>query len=156
MTGVGGARAAGLRHCAEDSVEIEAPVETVWKLLVDFAGWQDWNPLYVETRGDLRVGSAIGFTVALAGMKPHGGSATVLSVIPNEVIEYGTGAFAGLVRATRYIEVRALGAERCLVVNGEHMGGLLGPLLFKAVGEKVRLGLKGMNEALKGLAEQHS
>jgi hypothetical protein len=144
------------RNCAEDTIEIAACDAAVWDLLADFDGWESWNPLYVETSGSLRVGETITFAVALEGMKPRQGSATVLTVEPNTHIRYVTVAFAGLVRATRYIEIRPSGPQRCTVVNGEHMGGLLGPLLYRAVGEKVRIGLKGMNEALRTLAESRA
>lgn len=154
--GAFGAPGGTRRNCAEDTIEIAASDAAVWELLSDFDGWEKWNPLYVETGGSLRVGETIAFTVALEGMKPRKGSATVLTVQPNTLLQYGTGAFAGLVRATRYIEIRPSGPERCTVVNGEHMGGLLGPLLYKLVGEKVRIGLKGMNEALRTLAESRS
>ena len=144
------------RHCAEHCIGISAPADKVWQLVSDFAGWERWNPLYVETGGTAKVGETVHFTVVLQGMKPQKGKATVQAVKAPSLLEYGTRAFGGLVRATRYVEIRPLGEERCTVLNGEHMGGLLGPLIYMAVGEKVRLGMKGMNEALKALAENKS
>lgn len=144
------------RNCAEHCIGINAPADKVWQLVSDFDGWERWNPLYVQTSGEVKVGETVHFTVSLEGMKPQKGSATVTAVNAPELLEYRTSAFGGLVKATRYIEIRTLGADRCTVLNGEHMGGLLGPLIYLAVGEKVRLGMKGMNEALKALAENKS
>lgn len=128
-------------------------MEAVWEIIGDFDGWSSWNPLYVETSGTLRVGEMIRFAVALDGMKPQKGSATVTAVEPAKLLEYQTRAFGGLVRATRYVEVRQLGPGQCTVANGEHMGGPIGPLVYWMLGEKVRKGLQDMNHALKQLAE---
>ena len=144
------------RNCAEHCIGINATVDKVWQLVGDFAGWERWNPLYVQTSGTAQVGETVHFTVSLEGMKPQKGSATVTAVKPPSLLEYQTRAFGGLVKASRYIEIRPLGADRCTVLNGEHMGGLLGWLVYLAAGEKVRLGMKGMNEALKALAENKS
>jgi hypothetical protein len=58
----------------------------------------------------------------------------------------------GLARGTRYIDI-ATTADGCAITNGEVMGGLVGPLLARAVGAKVAAALQGMNVALKAKVE---
>lgn len=158
--GTGNARAASAapvpkgRHFAEHVIAIAAPPQRVWALLADFAGWGAWNPLYPETRGELTEGGTIAFTVRLEGLKPQQGQARVLTVEPGHFIQYQVRAMAGLALATRYILLEDDGAGAVRVTNGEIMGGLLGGLLYRAAGEKVRRGLEGMNLALKSLAEK--
>lgn len=135
-------------------IEIRAPVERVWELLMDFNSWSRWNPLYVESEGTFAVGEMVQFAVQLPGMKPGKGTARVAEVRPKELLRYELSSMGGLVRATRFIELRQPEPGLCTVRNGEIMGGLLGPLLFLAFGERVRQGLQGMNEALKPLAEE--
>lgn len=135
------------------SIEIDAPAEAVWKLVHDFAGWGRWNPLYIATSGTAEVGNRVTFTVAVPGMKPAKGSAQVVAVEPNRLLEYGMSNLGGLVRATRHVEITPLGPDRCRVVNGEIMTGLIGTLLARLIGPKVGEGLAAMNAELKRLAE---
>lgn len=132
----------------EDRVTIAAPAEQVWAVLDAVDAWGSWNPLYVEAAGALRVGERLAFAVVLAGMKPQRASAMVQKVVPHRFIQYQTSNLGGLIRATRYIALlpAVAGVE---VVNGEILSGPIGRLLGRAVGGKVRIGLAGMNAALK-------
>lgn len=141
------------RCCPEDKIEISAPVEKVWSVLSDFNRWQEWNPLYVESKGNLAVGEILHFSVALPGMKPHRGNATVVALEPNKSIQYQIVSGGGLIKGTRYIEIVEVEPGLCTVANGEVMGGLLAPVLFKFLGERIRQGLEGMNVALKSIVE---
>lgn len=137
------------RHSVCHEIAIDAPVAAVWGTLERFGEWPAWNPLYREARGEFAEGNVLEYTVLLPGMKPQRGRATVLALRPAECVRYQTVSLGGLVRATRFIELRPEGPDRCVLVNGESMGGLFGPLLFRAFGERVRQGLQGMNEALR-------
>lgn len=135
--------------CAEHSIAIDAPIDTVWSILADFGSWGSWNPLYIETDGTLEVGRQVGMTVALAGLKPQKALARVSVVNPPTRIEYGLRNLGGLLCADRYIDLEPTGPGSCRVANGEIMSGLLGKLMFRFMGGKVRDGLQGMNEALQ-------
>ena len=134
-------------------IEIAAPAAAVWSVLADLDRWGAWNPLYVEAAGEPVVGAPFAMTIALEGMKPQKARATIVSVEPQATLEYAIVNLGGLVKAFRYIDLRALGADRCEVVNGEVMTGLAGGLLARLVGEKVRKGLQAMNKALKARVE---
>ncbi len=134
-------------------VEIDAPADFVWSIAGDWQGWSAWNPLYTSTSGEPRVGNEIEFTVALPGMKPSRGKATVFTYRPDGVLEYGLTNMAGLLRAFRFVEIEVLGPARCGVANGEIMSGPLGALVGMAAGPKVGEGLRAMNAKLKEIAE---
>lgn len=137
-------------NAAVDVVEIAAPRESVLATLFDFAGWGAWNPLYPEARGTMTAGETVEFAVKLEGLKPNRGTARVLEADREAgVIRYEIVAMGGLTRATRIIAVETPAPGTTRVTNGEVMGGLIGRLLFRAMGEKVRRGLAAMNGALK-------
>lgn len=136
----------------EDRVTIAAPAERIWRVLEAVNSYGDWNPLYVEANGALRVGERLHMAVALEGMKPQQASAVVQKVEPHRFIQYQTSNLGGLVRATRYIALQPMAAG-IEVINGEIMSGPIGRLLGRAMGEKVRIGLAGMNAALKNRVE---
>lgn len=137
----------------EDQVQIDAPADVVWQVLADVHGWGGWNPVYPEAKGSIGVGDAIALTIALEGMKPTKSSARVIHSRRGEALQFGALAFAGLVRATRYIEITPTTPTSCRVVNGEVFGRLLGPTLVRLVGAKIDKGLRGQNAGLKAAAE---
>ena len=139
--------------CAWHSTEISADTDEIWATLENFEDWENWNPLYVESNGVLSEGQYIEFAVALPGMKPQRGKAQVVKVRPPEFIQYEIKSLGGLVRGTRFIEIKQLAPARCLVVNGEIMSGLLGAVLYRFMGERVAQGLEAMNTALKARLE---
>jgi hypothetical protein len=134
-------------------IEIAAPAATVWGVLADLDHWGSWNPLYVAASGTPVVGTPFAMTIVLEGLKPQKARATIVSVEPEALLEYAISNLGGLVKAFRYVEIEPLEPGSCAVCNGEIMTGLLGRLLARAVGEKVRAGLRGMNEALKAKIE---
>lgn len=140
--------------CVGHRIEIAAPPELVWDFVADFEGWEDWNPLYIESAGRAEEGATIRFRVALEGMKPQAGKARVLTVSGGELLEYMTTSLGGLLKAFRFVEVEELSPTTCAVTNGEILGGPLGRVVAKGLGDKVGKGLEGMNRALRDVAER--
>lgn len=140
-------------RCVGHRIEIDAPPELVWDFVADFEGWSGWNPLYVETAGRAEVDGQIRFAVLLEGLKPQKGSARVVTVRPTECLEYMMSSFGGLVKAFRFVEIEEISPTRCIVTNGEIMGGAMGGVIAKVMGRKIGKGLAGMNDALKRMAE---
>ena len=62
-------------------------------------------------------------------------------------------SFGGLVKAFRFVEIEEISPTRCIVTNGEIMGGAMGGVIAKVMGRKIGKGLAGMNDALKRMAE---
>ena len=141
---------AGVGH----RIEIAAPAAAVWAAIADLDRWGTWNPLYVAASGAAKIGAELAMTIALEGMKPQKAAATIVTVEPERLLEYEIVNLGGLVKAFRYVEIEALGPDRCAVSNGEIMSGLIGNLLARLVGEKVRKGLEAMNGALKARVEE--
>jgi hypothetical protein len=150
-TGAQAARPAG--SSVEHSIEIQVPAEFVWEMLEDVGSWSSWNPIYVKASGSIGVGDSIAMLVVLPRMKPHDITAKVSRSIVNSQLHYGSPALGGLIRATRYVEISPTGPNKCIVTNGEVMGGLVGRFLARSVGPRIREGLQQMNEGLKQAAE---
>lgn len=140
--------------CVGGYIEIEAPPEIVWSIIVDLERWGAWNPLYTRMAGEPRQGAPLDMTVAVPGMKPMDTKATVFTVRPGECLEYGLSKLGGLLKAFRFVEVQEITPERCGVANGETMSGPVGRLVSRLGGPRVGQGLRMMNEKLKELAER--
>ncbi len=152
--GMGGGGPGGAR--LEERVGIQAPVETVWGLIYDLAGWAAWNPLYVKAEGVIRIGQTLTLTQALPGQPPAAVQPQVLEWVPNEQLHWRLTRMGGLATATHYIEIEKLTETSCIVSNGELIGGFLGGYAFGRTARALRRGLREMNEALKAAAEAAS
>ncbi len=137
----------------EHRVGIQAPAEAIWAVISDIERWSEWNPIYRQAQGSLRIGGALTLELALEGQKPQTIRPVVLDWIPNEQIHWRLTALGGLVRTTRFLEIEQLGDRGCIFANGEVFDGLLGPAAVRSLRRPIRNGFAAMSEAVKARVE---
>ena len=49
----------------EIEINIDAPPEYVWKTLIDFKSYGEWNPFITKVEGEAKIGSMITLTIKL-------------------------------------------------------------------------------------------
>ncbi len=54
-------------HCVRAEVEIDAPIERVWRILCDFDRYADWNPFTPRVETSLAIGDPVTLRVRLLG-----------------------------------------------------------------------------------------
>lgn len=116
----------------ERSVEIAAPPEAVWRVLMDFAAYPDWNPMVRSIAGRPEVGSTLKAQVSNNGSEMDF-SPTVLAVEPNREFRWlGRFVLPRLVDGEHYflLEPTATGTR---VTQGERFRGFLVPLAGSAI-----------------------
>jgi hypothetical protein len=64
------------------AIDIDAPAEAIWRVLVDFPAYPDWNP-FLRISGEARVGARLEVTVQPEGGKTMTFRPTVLMVQPD-------------------------------------------------------------------------
>jgi hypothetical protein len=52
------------------AVDIDAPADVIWRMLVDFDAYPDWNPFIRRLVGEAKVGARLEVTAQPAGRKP--------------------------------------------------------------------------------------
>jgi hypothetical protein len=141
------------------SVDIEAPPERVWQVLMDLPAYPEWNPFVTRAEGEVAVGATVSFTgppvkALLRTRMP----ATVLEVSPGRRLRFRvrlvrTG-LPGLlqVEQTMTLEPRDDGGVR--LWEGARFTGLLVPLLTRALNREHTPSFLAMNDALKERAER--
>jgi hypothetical protein len=134
-------------------IEIDAPAETVWAILMDFPAYGEWNPFIRQISGPPEVGARLE-----ARLQPPGGRAmtfkpTVLVADPNREFRWlGRLLVKGLFDGEHVFRIEPLGGDRVRFVQEESFAGILVPLLKGTLGQAEQ-GFHAMNAALKGRAE---
>ncbi|HZC16686.1 MAG TPA: SRPBCC domain-containing protein [Caulobacteraceae bacterium] len=137
----------------EHQIGVKAPASVVWGIVHDIERWADWNPLYTQASGVIRIGETLKLRLQLPGEAPRDLAATVIDWTPDEAVHWKTSHLAGLVRTIRYLEIEAKSETGCIFSNGEVFSGLLGPRLAKQLRPVLKKGFAGLGEAVRDLAE---
>jgi hypothetical protein len=137
----------------ERRIGIQAPDEIVWEILSDIPGWADWNPLYPQAQGEIRIGNRWTLELALPGEKPRTINPVILDWAPYDHIHWRLDALRGWVRTVRFLEIEKMGEENVIFNNGEIFDGMLGNSVAKRLRRPIIDGFEAMNEVLKQRSE---
>jgi uncharacterized protein YndB with AHSA1/START domain len=114
----------------EITVDIDAPPERVWDVMVDVEKWPEWTPSMSSVKrldpGELRVGSRA--RIKQPGLAPN--TMTVTHLERDKTFTWATRAPGLLVTATHTVEPRGKGSQVILSVTFD---GLIGGLLGRAM-----------------------
>ena len=133
------------------STVIEAPRETVWRIVTDFASYPEWNPYMTTVRGTAQVGETLHIRLVTPRHDPRDIEATVFVLKPPRKLRWQSRMFAPGVRDLEYeIIVAPLGPNRAQVVQRARYEGLLAVLVDH---EATAAGLERMAAALERRAE---
>ncbi len=139
----------------ETSTVINAPASEVWKTLMDFKSYPNWNPFIKTLKGNAVVGGQLTAELCLPGKKPMIFKPTVLRATPNKEFRWiGKLWVKGLFDGEHYFVLEKLDEQRTLFTHGENFSGLLSGLLFKMIEEETKRGFEEMNEALSERVEK--
>jgi hypothetical protein len=142
-----GGRAMGWEIRAQ--VDIEAPREAVWKVLMDFDSYPSWNPFIRRVEGRAEVGSKL-----TARLEPPTGRGmtfrpTVTTLRPGEAFGWlGRLGLPGVFDGAHRFDLEALDGSRTRFVQSERFDGILAGLLQRSIRDRTLAGFEEMNRAL--------
>ena len=130
---------------------IDAPVEAVFRLIVDLPDYQNWNPFLIEAAGDVAVGGVV-FGKSALGRFTTSYRHEIFELIPNQRLcwrDFGFPALFVCGERSRFIEQRGdKTAYRCHL----KIAGLLSGFVNFMFGDGLRNGIvaeaKAMNAKL--------
>ena len=135
-------------------IVIDAPAETVWRILTDFASFPDWNPFMVHIIGEMREGEKLEVRLQLPEGKGMTFKPQLIKVEPNREFRWlGRLFMPGIADGQHIIQLEPLNDAQTRVIHREEFRGVLTSLFLAMVGRKTKLGFQQMNEALKAHAE---
>lgn len=142
-------------HHLETQITINASVERVWSLLVDFPSYAKWNPFVRSIEGRPEVGQSLNVFVQPPGNSGMRFRPTVLAVEANREFRWkGKFLLPGLFDGEHYFRLEAKPDGGLIFHHGELFSGILVPLLRRSLDGATRQGFLAMNTALKREVEK--
>jgi hypothetical protein len=131
-------------------IEIDAPVERVWRVLSDWEDYPRWNPFLRYVTGAPAVGAVLAVHLSLQDGRIRTIAAQMLAFQPGREMRW-----RGRLETSRFFDV-----EHALLIEPVGEGsvrftqrlvlhGMQAPFLMGLVQKKVQRGLVEMNQALK-------
>jgi len=135
-------------------IDIDAPVDVVWKTLTDTAEYAAWNPFIKHLEGDLVVGNTLAATIQGVGQSPMNFTPKVLVSDENKELRWiGGAAIRGIFDGEHYFILEQAPNGGTRFTHGENFRGMLVLVIMPFIGESTRAGFEAMNKALKARAE---
>ena len=136
-------------------IEIAASASTVWKHLVDFSRYPEWNPFVRSIVGEARQGARLKVSVSPPGGRGMTFRPVLLALLPEKELRWlGRLLLPGLFDGEHRFAIEPLSEGRVRFVHAERFAGILVGLLWKTMEEDTRRGFEAMNDALKQVAEE--
>ena len=136
-------------------IVINSYPESVWKILTDFATYDQWNPFINKIIGLPREGDKIDIYIETPSGKKRKYSPKVTKVEEaRELRWFGKSSLPGFLNAEHIFTIEELQPQQVRFVQREVFEGLLAGLFGKGMDSDVKQGFEDMNYALKKHAER--
>ncbi len=137
------------------TILIKAPADVVWRILLDFSNYPEWNPFITEITGDANVGGRLRISARLSERRGMTFKPTVKTRTLNTELKWlGSLLVPGLFDGEHRFRLEARSHDRTDFIQEERFTGILVPLLWKWIASDTEKGFHKMNEALKQRAER--
>jgi hypothetical protein len=138
-------------------IEINSYPESVWKILTDFATYDQWNPFINKIIGLPTEGSKIDIYIETPSGKNRKYSPRITKVEEGRELRwFGKSSLPGFLNAEHIFTIEELQTESVRFIQREVFDGLLTRLFGKGLDTDVMQGFQDMNGALKKRAERSS
>lgn len=136
-------------------IEINSYPESVWKILTDFATYDQWNPFINQIIGLPTEGSKIDIYIETPSGKNRKYSPTITKVEEGRELRwFGKSFLPGFLNAEHIFTIEELQPESVRFIQREVFDGLLTRFFGKGLDTDVMQGFQDMNDALKKRAER--
>lgn len=134
-------------------IDIAAAPRTVWRILMDFAAYPEWNPMVRSIAGDKRRGARLTIRIQPPGKREISFRPRVQAVNEQRAFVWlGHLLWPGLFDGLHEFRLQPF-AGGTRFYHRETFSGLLAPLLWPMLEAPTRAGFEAMNRALKARAE---
>jgi hypothetical protein len=138
-------------------IDINSYPESVWRILIDFATYEQWNPFINKIVGLPTKGSKIDIYIETPSGKNRKYSPRITKLEEGRELRwFGKSSLPGFLNAEHIFTIEELQPQRVRFIQREVFDGLLTRVFGKGVDTDIRQGFQDMNDALKKRAERSS
>jgi hypothetical protein len=138
-------------------IEINSYPESVWRILIDFATYDQWNPFIKKIIGLPTEQSKIEIYIETPSGKNRKYSPRITKVEEGRELRwFGKSSLPGFLNAEHIFTIEELQPERVRFIQREVFDGLLTRVFGKGLDTDIKQGFQDMNDALKRRAERSS
>jgi len=139
------------------SIEINSTPGKIWKVLLDFEKYPEWNPFIKNIRGNAKQGQKIEAKMHPPGQRDMTFKPTILKIEKHEELRWiGHLFFPGIFDGEHVFIIESLDNSKVLFRQEEKFSGIFVPIFWKSLYQHTRIGFIEMNQALKERAEKSS
>jgi hypothetical protein len=140
----------------KSEIEIQAPPEKVWSILIDIDKWHEWSPTINASQGKASVGSSVAITMMSkeAGKDGPKYNPVILQMDEPRYFHWRAHMMAGFIFTNDKIIELEKTETGTKVTHKETFKGLMAALMKGQMEKGVPPMLNMMNDALKQVAEK--
>ncbi|KAI0559052.1 Polyketide cyclase/dehydrase [Gracilaria domingensis] len=139
----------------EKKIRINATPEQVYKVLMDFPAYPDWNPMVIKIEGDPAPSSTITAHIQIGSGKPQTFTPLVLKNEPNKEFRWvGKFIMHLIFRGEHYFVIEPEAEGGCTFIHGENFSGVLASIILGTMGDDLPKAFEAFNTALKEKVEK--
>jgi hypothetical protein len=135
------------------SIDINAPVEKVWQVIMDFGSYPDWNPWIRQMMGENKVGSKVKVVSQSPGRKAVRFTTEVREVEQNQAALLKGTLARGLLVDDHLLRFEPIGENNTRFSQSIVFRGIATPFISGIIRDGQK-GLDQMNEAAKKECEK--
>ena len=137
------------------SIEIIASPVELWRVLIDFEKYPEWNPFIRNISGEPELGAKIEVKIHPPGQQAMTFKPTLLKVEENTELRWiGHLIFPGIFDGEHAFIIESTDDSKIIFHQEEKFSGILVPVFWKSLYQKTRAGFIEMNQALKNRVEK--
>jgi uncharacterized protein YndB with AHSA1/START domain len=143
------------RFTYKSETEINAPRQTVWKVLVDSTSYPKWNPFTINIQASWKISQPVHLTVQMKPNRKPIAQTEYLSVFQQpERLAWGF-SYGWILKAMRTQQLIVVNENKTKYINEDVVEGLLSPLVHALYGRWIQKGFDEISLALKNYMENH-
>ena len=138
-----------------ETVEINAPSQCVWDILIDFQRYPEWNPFTTSAKGKLALGEPVELQVIMPKRGNRAQTETITTIDAPHQLAWGMKlGFKQLLSARREQILNVIDTQRCTYSTSDAFHGMLSGLVYALFYDDVRNGFNNVAYALRDRAEK--
>lgn len=135
------------------TLTVNAPMETVWRVISDLDAYGEWNPFVVACDSTLEVNSPIKMQVKIVPFFAFPQKETIFSHDPSRQLSYGISLPFNALSSVRSHKVEVLTPGVTEYRSTFELSGWLSPLVKWMLKSRLKKGFDGMAEGLQVRSE---